>query len=156
MKLTKIFSLLLLIVMISTSGLALAANTVTQTVTIEVQSVNDITVDGDPAPLVATALTPATDNSTTYSITTNETGLRITGQLDAAMPTDTTLTVELAAPTGATSAGPVALTNVAQDLVTGIGTLSESALAITYEFSALASAGVVAQQERIVTFTITN
>lgn len=157
MKLSKIFSILLLVVMVSTSGLALAASTTTQTVTIEVTAVNDITVSGDPASLVATATTPATDGTTSYGITTNGTALRITGQLDTLVPTDTTLTVELAAPTaGGVSAGPVALTDVAQDLVTGINATTEAGLGITYNFSALPTAGVVASQPRIVTFTITN
>lgn len=157
MKSTKIFGLLLLIVMLITSGLALAANTATQTVTIEVTAVNDITVSGDPAALIATATTPANDNSTTYDITTNGTGLRITGQLDSALPTDTTLTVQLAAPAvaGATSAGAVALGTTAVDLVTGINATTETGLGITYNFSALATAGVVASTTRIVTFTIT-
>ena len=156
MKSVRLLSLLLVIAMLGTSGLALAADTATQTVTIQVDSVNDISVSADPLPLVATATTPATDSSTTYDITTNGTGLKITGELDAVVPIDTTLTVELVAPTGATSAGAVALTDMAADLVTGIDTVSEAALGITYEFSALPSAGMVPQETRTVTFTITN
>ena len=154
MKTTKILGLLLIIVALGTSSLALAADTATQTVTIQVDSVNDITVSGDPAPLIATSATPATDNSTTYDLTTNGTGLKITGEIDTDVPADTTLTVELTAPTGATSLNAVALSTTPADLVTGIGTLSETGLEIAYEFSALASAGTVASQTRTVTFTI--
>lgn len=156
MKSTKIFSVLLLVVIISASSLTFAANTATQTITFEVQAVNDITVSGDPGLLQATSTTPATDSSTTYDITTNDTSKKITGVLDFAMPAETTLEVELAAPTGATSAGAVALSAVAADLVTGINTVSESGLSITYTFSATALAGVIASDTRTVTFTITN
>lgn len=70
---TKILSLFLVITIImSLSGLALAADYTTQIVTFEVQAVNDISVSGDPGPLVTIAGSSATDNSTTYSITTNE------------------------------------------------------------------------------------
>lgn len=157
MKSTKIFGLLLLVLLVGTSGWALAANTATQTVTLQVDPVNDISVSGDPAALIATATTPATDSSTTYDITTNGAALRITGQLDSALPADTTLTVELAAPAvaGATSSGPVSLTTTAADLVTNINATAETGLGITYNFSALPTA-VVGSTTRTVTFTITN
>lgn len=154
---TKILSLFLVITTIlGLSGLALAADFTTQTVTFEVLAVNDISVSGDPGPLVTIAGSSDTDNSTTYNITTNEANKKITGQLDADMPPNTTLEINLAAPTGATSLGNVILSSAAADLVTGIGILSESGLTITYTFTADASAGVIASDTRTVTLTITD
>jgi len=153
---SKILGLLLLAVIVSTCSLTFAADTTTQTITFEVQAVNDITVSGDPGPLAATATTPATDNTTTYSITTNDTNKKITGHLDTDMPANTTLEVNLSAPTGATSAGNVSLSSIAADLVTGIDSVNESGLAIAYTFSADAAAGIIATDTRTVTFTITN
>lgn len=154
---TKILSLFLVITIImALSGLALAAETATQTVTFEVQALNDISVSGDPSPLVTTAGAFTTDNTTTYDITTNEAGKKITGAIDANMPADTTLEINLAAPTGATGAGDVALSTVDADLVTGIGALTESGLTITYTFSADVTAGVIASDTRTVTLTITD
>jgi len=131
-----------------------------QTVTFEVQAINEIAVSGDPGPLViGTAVagsqpTSVSDNTTTYSITTNETGKSIQAALDAPMPTGVTLTIQLAPPTGGTSAGPVALTTTAQPVVTGISQVAESGLGITYTLSATLAAGVVPQQTRTVTLTI--
>jgi opacity protein-like surface antigen len=154
---TKILSLFLVITIImSLSSLALAADSTTQIVTFEVQAVNDISVSGDPGPLVTIAGSSATDNSTTYSITTNEANKKITGELDADMPPNTTLEINLAAPTGASSLGDVALSSAPADLVTGIGILSESGLAITYTFTADVGAGVIASDTRTVTLTITD
>ena len=72
------------------------------------------------------------------------------------MPSGTTLTANLAAPSGATSAGAVALSTKAADLVTGISTLNASGLAITYSLSATTAAGVVASTVKTVTLTIVN
>jgi hypothetical protein len=71
------------------------------------------------------------------------------------MPSGVTLSVSLAAPSGAASAGSVSLGTVAQDVVTGIGTVSASGLNVTYTLSATAAAGVVASDSRTVTYTIT-
>ncbi len=139
-----------------------AGNTATQTVTFEVQAINEISVSGNPGNLVISTATAgsdpddATDNSTSYSITTNESSKKITGSIDAAMPANTTLKVNLTAPTGASSAGSVTLSTTAADLVTGIATLAESGLTITYTFSATVSAGVVASDSRTVTLTLTD
>lgn len=162
MRSSKIIVLLLLAVMLGVSGWALAAGTATQTVTFEVQAINEISVSGNPAALVINSAVAGsepgaiTDATTTYAITSNETAKKITGVLDTAMPAGTTLQVALAAPTGATSIGPVTLSNVAADLVTGIAQVAESGKTITYTFSATVAAGVVAPATKTVTFTITN
>lgn len=138
-----------------------AAQTATQTVTFQVQAINEISVSGDPGQLtISTAsaggqLQPATDNTTTYSITTNEAGKKIAISLDSDMPTGVTLEVSLAEPAGATSAGDVTLSTVDADAVTDIGNLAETGLAITYTLSATSAAAVMAAADtRTVTLTV--
>jgi hypothetical protein len=106
------------------------------------------------AATAGSAPTAATDATTTYAVTTNETGQKITGEIDSNMPTGVTLTVALVAPTGGTSTGATSLTTVAADLVTGIATLNESGKTITYSLSATSAAGVVSSASKIVTLTI--
>lgn len=117
-------------------------------------------VSGSPSTMkVSTAtaglgLTPVTDASTKYTLFELSGGHHeITAEINAAMPAGVTLTVQLAAPSGATSTGPVALTVAAHPVVTNIGTAFTSS-AITYELSATPAAGVVPSQSRTVTFTI--
>jgi hypothetical protein len=143
-------------------GSALAANTDNQTVTLQVSAINEIAVSGDPGALIVNTATAggepdtATDNSTDYDITTNESNKRITGVLDAVVPANTELYVFLVAPTGGTSAGDVQLTTAAADLVTGISTLAETNRTITYKYYASIAAGVVASTNRTVTLTLTD
>jgi hypothetical protein len=121
-----------------------------------------IVVSGNPAALRITAAiagsqpTSVSNGSTTYTVVTlnpNKT-YKITGQINAAMPTGLTLTASLAAPTGATSLGPVALDITARDLVTGIGRNITATRSITYQLSATALAGVVSSRSRVVMLTI--
>jgi hypothetical protein len=153
------------IVTLVVSGLAatsmLAANSAQQTVTYEVSPINELSVSSATVSLTVSAATAgsaptaASDSSTSYAITTNESSRKITGALNTAMPTGVSLSASLAAPVGATSAGPVALTGTAQDLVTGISTLNESGKTITYNLSATSAAGVVPSASKTVTLTVT-
>lgn len=142
------------------SGVADRATAQTQTVTFEVKAINKMSVSGNPGALVVSdatagsAPTDATDASTTWAVTTNQTGTKVTAAIDLAMPSGVALKVDLGAPTGATSAGAVALGTVAADLVTGITKLNESAKTITYTLSATSAAGVVASTTRTVTYTV--
>lgn len=137
-----------------------SSQTATATATYEVQSVDVISVSGNPAKLMIVAGNPGeapaavTDNTTTWSVTTNGTARKVTGVIDVAMPSGVTLGVALAAPTGATSVGNVTLTTLAADLVTGITQLDESLLGVTYTLSATLAAGAVAESTRTVTYTI--
>ncbi|MBI5099039.1 MAG: hypothetical protein HZB30_07335 [Nitrospirae bacterium] len=142
------------------SGIAMAASSTTQTVTYAVSAINEISVSGNPAALtVSTATAGSAPNSvsdatTTYAITTNETGKKITGAINSNMPAGVTLTVSLAAPTGGTSAGATSLSTSASNLVTGITTLNESGKTITYSLSATSAAGVVSSASKTVTLTV--
>ena len=143
-------------------GLSIAGNTATQTVTFEVQAIDEISASGDPGDLTVSTATAGsepdavTDNTTTYAVTTNGSNKKITGEVDVAMPANTTLQVNLAAPTGGTSAGAVTLTATAADLVTAITETAESGMMITYSFSATVDAGIVASDTRTVTLTLTD
>lgn len=140
---------------------AFAADSATQTVTFAVSAINELSVSGNPGALTVSTSTAGSapdavsDSATTYAITTNETNRKISAAIDTAMPAGVTLTVNLAAPTGATSVPAFALTATAQDAVTGISTLNESGKTITYGLSATSAAGVQASDSRTVTLTIT-
>lgn len=142
------------------SGMAMASDAANQTVTFEVQSINELSVSGNPAALVVNAAvagsapTAVSDETSKYAITTNETARKITAAIGEAMPAGVTLTINLAAPTGGTSAGAVTLTATGQDVVTAISTLNEIDKMITYGLSATSAAGVVASDTRVVTLTI--
>jgi hypothetical protein len=136
------------------------AQTATQVVRFQVSAINQVAVSGDPAPLVVNAATaglPPTAviaSGTTYAVTTNQHNQKITVSIDQPLPSGVTLEVALAAPTGAASAGPVALTTSSIDAVTGISMLSASALSVTYRLSAVPGALMLAPESRTVTLTI--
>ncbi len=140
-------------------ALATTASAQTQTVTYAVNAINTMAVSGDPGALTITTATPGspptsvTDATTTWHFTTNQTGAKVQAALATNMPAGVTLTVDLQAPTAATSAGAVVLTTVATDLVTGITLLNESGKTITYSLSATAAAGVVSGS-KVVTYTV--
>ena len=126
-------------------------------------SANEIFVSGNPGALIINTaiagadLNPVTDASTTYSIDIFDDNMKITGEIDTAMPSGTSLSVTLESPAGATSMGQVTLSPTAQDLVTGLDeNMVESGLTISYELSASVSAGVVSMGLKTVTFTVTN
>lgn len=122
---------------------------------------DDITASGNPGALIinsataGSAFAPVSDATTTYNIDITTGTMKITGEINTAMPANTALRVMLAAPTGATSVGMVALSATAQNLVTGIANLtSENGLGISYQFDASVNAGIVASAGKTVTFTI--
>ena len=153
-----------LVTLISGALMAQTQTTATQTVNLSVASVQLIAVsgnmvslgiDGTSAVAGTNAVGTDTDNSTTYSVTHNgSTPLRITAAIDVAMPSGTSLSIDLATSNG-TSAGTVTLGTTAQDVVTGIAKGVISAQSIGYSFSADASAGEFLGS-RTVTLTLSN
>lgn len=137
-----------------------AATTATATITYTIGSIDAITVSGNPGTLTVSAAvagsapTSATDATTTYAVTTNNTARKITGALATVMPTGTTLTVNLGAPTGGTSAGAVTLTTTAASLVTGIANIAQGSLTITYTLAATVSATQVTAATNTLTYTV--
>ena len=139
---------------------ATAAQAQTQTVTFAVNAINQIAFTGAPSLTITTAVagaapTSVTDATSSWAVTTNQTGAKITASIPTAMPTGLTLSANLAAPAGATSAGFTALGTVAVDVVTVITKLAQGSLGVSYKLDATAAAGVVASSTRVVTYTIT-
>jgi hypothetical protein len=136
---------------------AFASNSATQTVSYEVQAINEISTSGNPEALVVTTATAGqqpdmvSNAVTTYAITTNQ-ARKITASLESDMPSGVTLKANLAS--GGTSAGDVVLSSTAADVVTAVGPIAESGKSITYKLSATVDAGVVASAAKTVTFTI--
>jgi hypothetical protein len=152
-------SILAAIVMVAAAS-TIEAQTATQNVTIQVNAISRISVTGGAQSLTITTATAGSEPtdataSVNWAITTNQTNQKVTGSLDVAMPANVTLAANLAAPAGATSAGSAVLGTTAVDLVTGISTLAQGGLGLTYTLSATAAAGVVASTSRTVTYTIT-
>ena len=141
---------------------AVAGPSATQTVSFEVAPITEIHASGSPSLVINSAtgaggtLVNATASGT-YAITTNQHGRKITAKLDNDMPNNVTLTLTMAAPLGGGTAmgSPVTLSQVETDMVTAVVPVSESGLSLNYELSADETAGVVAPQNRTVTFTIT-
>lgn len=137
-----------------------SSTTAIATITYSIDSIDSISISGNPGPLTistATAgstLTTATDNTTTYAVTTNNSSRNITGSVATAMPTGVTLSVALDAPTGATSLGEVALTTTDASLVTGIANLAQASLMITYYLDATLDASQVSGATNTVTYTV--
>jgi hypothetical protein len=151
------------------TGTAFSQVTATQTVNLAVNSVQKLAVSGGAVTLTITngtagnnALTPATDASTTYSLTHNSgTPLRITANLDAALAAGYTLQINLAPGASmGTGAGTVDISNAtaasAVNVVTAIPKGADAARTITYTFGANASAGILLATVRTVTLTLTN
>lgn len=142
--------------------LALAANTAQQTVTFQVDAINEISVSGNPGDLVINTATAGSqpddyvDNSTSWAVSTNGTNKKMTGGINADMPASVTLQVNLVAPTGGSSSGDQSLSMTAADLVTSVTQVAESGLTVTYTLSATVAAGVVAVDTRTVTLTLTD
>lgn len=121
-----------------------------------------ITVSGSPGTISIQSavagedLTDASNSATTYGVRTRRNRpAKITATLSTALPAGVTMRITLAEPSGATSAGAVTLTTVAQDVVTNIpGNVNVSGLTITYELSSTLAAGDVALTSRTVTLTI--
>jgi len=157
----KLFAVLVVGLFVFVSSQAMAGNTAQQTVSFQITAINEIAVSGNPGQLVVSTSNagedpdPATDATTSYSVTTNGEFKKVVGKIDSAMPSNTKLEVELVAPTGGSSQGYVELAETDQNLATGISKLSESGKTITYKFSAQAEAGTLSGQ-RTVTFTLTD
>lgn len=143
------------------SGVASAqTNTDTNTVTFSVSQVSLVDISGDVTLAVTTGtvgsgLTSGTA-ATSYAITNNfiASGVKITGSLNTAMPTGTTLKLAVTAPGSGTTTGVVTLTTAAQDLVTGIGAINATGVAMNFTLEALVTAGVIASQAKTLTLTL--
>jgi hypothetical protein len=161
MQVMKLSRVIALAAVITTVGARFGfAQTATQTVTFQVDAINQISVSGTPTLVINTATagsapTDATYSTSSWAVTTNQSTAKITGSIPTAMPTGLTLSANLTAPAGASSAGATSLGTSAVDLVTGITKVAAGSLNLTYTLSATTAAGVVTSQTRLVTYTIT-
>jgi hypothetical protein len=141
-------------------ALSATAGAQTQTVNIQVGAISVMSLAaGTPTLTVSTASagvdpTPATAASQ-YNVTTNQTNQKITAKIDLAMPAGITLAANLVAPSTGASAGSQVLGTTDVNLVTGIATLAQANVGITYTLTATAAAGTLAATSRQVTYTIT-
>jgi len=158
-----VMSLMVLGLIFGLTCLAMADNVATQTVTFQVQAINELEVSANPGTLTINTAnagdepTSVTDATTTYRFTTNENSKKVTGAIDSNMPANTTLEVNLTAagaPNAWTSNDYQSLSTTAADLVSG-NRKRASGLTITYRFSATIDAGTLSDS-RTVTFTLTN
>src|SRR5687767_8914117 len=98
---------------------AASAQTATQVVTFQVDAINQIAFSGSPSLVVNTATAgsnpTASTSAASWAVTTNQTGSKITASIGSNMPAGLTLSVNLAAPAGASSAGAQSLSTVAVD-----------------------------------------
>ena len=152
----RILATLAFVVGASSAAMAQTAN---QTVTFQVDAINQIALSGSPSLVINAATagnnpTSATANAT-WAVTTNQSGAKITASIGSNMPSGLTLSVSLAAPAGGSSAGSQSLSTTAVDLVTSITKLAQSGLNVTYTLDATPAAGVVSSSTRTVTYTIT-
>jgi hypothetical protein len=151
----KLFGLILIGCVLCQSSHLAAADTAIVNITINVLAENDISFSGDPSTFnVTPGTSPVTDTSTTYGVITNLSNQRITAALTTGLPSGVSIAVNLAAPTGATSAGSVTLTTAPQNLVTGISQVSQSGLSVTYNVSATPTAAVANGITDTITYTI--
>jgi len=146
---------------------AMAQATATQNLTLAVNSVYKIATSGNPGALTITtgtagtnALTSVSDATTNYSITQNfGSTVKITANLDAALPAGYLLQLNLASAKG-TSAGAVDVSattpSSASNVVTGISMGADANQGITFTFGANASAGTLSSTAKVLTLTLTN
>jgi len=138
---------------------AASAQTATQTITFQVDAINQIAFAGSPSLVINTATAgsnpTAVTAAATWAVTTNQSGAKITASIGSNMPGGLTLSVNLTAPAGASTAGSQSLSTTSVDLVTSITKVAQGAMAVSYSLAATPAAGVVSSTTRTVTYTIT-
>lgn len=157
--------LVLIAVLLVASVGVFADNTDTITVNYEVQAINELEIDAASVTLTISTATAGSEpddvsDATTadYALTTNggTDAKKITAAIDTAMPANTHLYLTLVPPTGASSPGEQEITTGAVDVVTGIDNVAESALDMTFRFSATVAAGIVAAASKTLTLILTD
>ena len=126
-----------------------------QTVTLNVQAVDDINVSGNFTITISTIGLQAANTTATYDVSTNSSSARtITAEVDA-LPTGVTLNILLADPDGGGAAVSTAkdLSTTPQNVVTGLANTSSGSKTITYTVTTTA-ATPVASTGVVVTLTL--
>src|SRR5881394_4241006 len=101
MNAKKIFSTMAL--MISAAGAA-SAQTATQTITFQIDAINQIAFSGSPSLVINTATAGSNPTDATaaasWAVTTNQSGAKITASIGSNMAAGLTLSSSLSAPAG--------------------------------------------------------
>jgi hypothetical protein len=129
------FGLVILLVFTMSSPI-LAGNTAQQKVTYRIDPINKISINQRTNSLVVSFDDTKTEGKAKWAITTNENNKRVVGSLDEDMPDGLLLYVELQAPEGSKSNGPVNMSANPQDLVNNISRVAKGDLNITYKLVA--------------------
>ena len=139
---------------------ATSSLTLSQSVTVHVQEINELRIVGDVHLTISTATAgtgpdPVSDaSSATFNLTTNAAGKKITGAIDSPYSPGLTLSLLLGAPSGASTSAQT-LGTTAKDLVNGINYAAETGLSISYTATAAINAAPNGSGEtRTVTFTL--
>ncbi len=137
----------------------------TQQVNVTIDSVNEVGISGSIGTLTLSSATigqstfSTTSSNLNLAYTTNDTKTKkIIGWLDTAMPSNTSLYINVSAPTsGGSSLGEVALSTTPSDLVSSVpGQTKETGINFYFKFESNLQAGVLSQFSRVVTITITD
>lgn len=151
----KIFGIAVLVSVFWAVNLAMAEDAVQQTITVRIEAINEVSVNGELNTLVISSQKESAADKATWAVTTNETNKGLVGSIDADMPPGVTLCVELEAPNKAFSNGPVVLSTTPQDLVTGVSRVAEANLKAVYTLTT-ESESRVEQWQRVLTLTLTD
>ncbi len=138
---------------------AMAAQTASHTVTVQVNAINELGLTGGDITLTISTATagqepdPATNTACTLAWTTNQADRKITVATNLASPTFT-LKVLAQSVSGGSAAPEVTLTNTATDFVTGVAK-TIGGCTLGYTASATAAQGT-GSDVHTVTYTLTN
>jgi len=156
-----LFLSLLLFFHVSLPAGAFAANTAGQNITVNINNINVMTVNSGSVsispgtvPLAGAPVEPGTDSSSTYSLSTNGTNMKITASLDQNMPEGSTLSATLEPPKSGSSPGAVALSITPATIVSGITRTFDRSRKITYMLT-IGPGIKTSTFTRTITFTIT-
>jgi len=163
MKRTICLILMTLFAIASGSGVS-AQSAGTQSINVNIQPIAELKVSGGSTSLsikeISAGDDPVSVSSTAgyYSISTNQSGKKITGYLqEGNTESGTTLSVTLQAPgAGGSSIGEVNLTAQPADLVVGIPAGAHQNCPMTFKFAATVEAGIIPSSTRTVVLTLTD
>jgi hypothetical protein len=134
--------------------------TATQTVTLAINAVYKLSVQGSPTLSIVDAtagsgnMSSVSDASSTFSITQNRPSARLSVQLGSALPAGQGLTISIPSGIG-TSAGTVAIGDgTSHNVMSSLAQGATNGQAITYTFSATALADPVTATAYTVTWTL--
>jgi len=144
------------------SGSAKAGDVAMQRLTIAVEPIDEITING-PYPTLTVDAAEAGDAPAVvwadgggYAMTPNGRHRRITAALAAEMPAGVTLSMRMDAPSTGQSAGWRALSTAPTEMVTGIEPVAEVGIGIRYQLVATVDAGIISARTETVQVTLTD